>query len=85
MYGGLQRRKRNIKYKKKLNVRFRRKMNKDLDRNRKLFWKEVDKVYGGKVESCSCIKDENGTLTLGENEVRRIWKDSFENIYNIET
>ena len=43
-------------------------MNQDADRS-KLFWKEVSKVYGGKVESCSRIKDENGRLALGEDEV----------------
>ena len=28
--------------------------------NRKLFWKEVSNAKGGKVKSCSIIKDENG-------------------------
>ena len=34
-----------------------------------LFWKEVSKVNEGKVESCSIIKDRNGRLVLGEDEV----------------
>ena len=37
-----------------------RKMNQDLDGNRKLFWKEVTKIKGGKVESCHRIEDGNG-------------------------
>ena len=44
-------------------------MNQDVDGNRKLFWKEVSKVNGGKVESCSRIKDGNGRLALGKDEV----------------
>ena len=71
--------------KKEINEQFGRKMNEDVERNRKLFWKEVSKVNEGKVESCSRIKDGNGGLALGEDEVRRIWKDYFEDLYNIET
>ena len=49
-------------------------MNKDVDGNRKLFWK---KVNGGKVESCSRIKNGSGRLAIGGDEVQRIWKDYF--------
>ena len=41
-------------------------MNQDVDGNSKLFWKEASMVNGGKVGSCSKIKDENGRLALGE-------------------
>ena len=41
------------------------------------------KVNGGKVESCSRIKDGNERLTLGEEEKQRIWKNNFEDLYNI--
>ena len=54
-------------------------MNEDVNENRKLFWK-VSNVKGGKVESCSRIKDGNGRLTLGEDKVRRIWKEYFEDL-----
>ena len=37
----------------------------------------------GKLENCSRIKDVNGRLALGTNEVKRIWKDYFEDIYVI--
>ena len=40
-----------IQSKKQVNEQFGRKMN--VNGNRKLFWKEVSKVKGGKVESCS--------------------------------
>ena len=34
------------------------------------------------MESCSWIKDGGGRLAQVEDEVRRIWKDYFENLYN---
>ena len=37
--------------------------------NRKLFWKEVSNAKGGKVENCSRIKNGNGRLAQGEDEV----------------
>ena len=57
-------------------------MNEDVNRNRKLFWKEVSNMKGGKVESCNIIKDGKGRLAQGEDEVRRIWKKYFEDLYN---
>ena len=36
--------------------------NEDVNGNRKLFWKEASNEKGGKVESCSRIKDRNGRL-----------------------
>ena len=48
--------------KKKANEQFGRKMNKDVNGNRKLFWKEMINPKVGKVESCSRIKDGNGRL-----------------------
>ena len=42
-------------------------------------------MNGEKFESCSRTKDENGRLTLGGAEVRRIRKGYFEELYNIET
>ena len=47
-------------------------MNQDVDGNRNLFWKKVSEVNGGKMESCSRIKDGNGRPTLEEDEVQRI-------------
>ena len=60
-------------------------MNQDMSGNGKLVWKEVSKANGGKVESCSRIKDGNGRLAQGKDEVRRIWKEYFEDLYNIDT
>ena len=39
----------------------------------------------GKVESCSKIKEGNGRFAQGEDEVRRIWKEYFEDLCNIDT
>ena len=47
--------------------------------------KEVSTAKGGKVESCSTMKDGNGSLAEGEDEVRRIVKDYLEDMYNIDT
>ena len=61
-----------IQRKKKANKQFGRKTNEDVTGNRKLFWKEVSNVKGGKVKSCSRKKDGNGELAQGEDEVQRI-------------
>ena len=47
-------------------------MNEDVNGNRTLFWKEVGELNRGKVGSYSRIKEENGRLALGEDEVRSI-------------
>ena len=60
-------------------------MNKDVKGNRKLLWKEVSKVNGGKGESYSRIKEENRRLAKREDELRRIWNEYFEDLYNIDT
>ena len=44
-------------------------MNQNVNRNRKLFWKEVSKANGKNVENCTRIKGANGRLTLEEDEV----------------
>ena len=61
--------------KKKVNEQFGRKMKDDVNGNSKLFWKKVSNRKGGKVESCSRIKDGNGRVVQGMDEVRRIWKE----------
>ena len=60
-------------------------MNEDVNGNKKLFWKEISNAKGGKVESCSRIKDGNGRLAQGEDEIRKIWKEHFEDLYNTNT
>ena len=61
---------------------FGRKMNQGVNGNRKLFWKEVSKANGEMVEDSNRIKDGNGRLVLEEAEVRRIWKEYYEDLYN---
>ena len=46
---------------------------------------EVSNATGRKVESCSTIKNGNGRLTQGEDEVQKIWKEHFKGLYNIDT
>ena len=36
------------------------------------------------MESCSRIKGGNGRSAQGEDEIRRIWKEYFEDLYNID-
>ena len=60
------------KSKKEVNEQFRRKMNHDVSGKRKLFWREVTKVNGGKVKRCSKIKDGNRRLVLGVEELQKI-------------
>ena len=54
----------------------------DVDGNKELFWKEVN---GGKGRGCSRIKDGNSRLPMEEDELQRIWKSYFEDLYNIGT
>ena len=42
-------------------------------------------MNGGKVENSNKIKDGNGRLLLEETEVQRIWKEYYEDLYNIDT
>ena len=39
---------------------------------------------GENVESCSRVKDENRRLAQGEDKARKIWKEYFEDMYNID-
>ena len=41
-------------------------------------------LKGGKVENCTRMKDGNGRLAQGEDKVRKIWKEYFEDVYNID-
>ena len=60
-------------------------MNQDVNGNRKLLWKEMSRANGGKVENSNRIKDGNLRLVLENAEVRRIWKEYYENMYNKDT
>ena len=44
----------------------------------------MSKANGGKVENSNRIKDGNGRLILEKDEVRRIWKEYYEELYNID-
>ena len=66
--------------KEEVQEQFGIKMNQDVNGNRKLLWKEMSKANGGKVENSKRIKDGNGRLVLEETEVRRIWKEYYEDL-----
>ena len=66
--------------KKEIQEQLGRKINQDVNGNRKLFWKEVNKVNGGNVENSKLIKDGNRRLVLEEAEVRRIWIKGFNGV-----
>ena len=67
-----------------MKYQFRGKMNEDIDRDRKLFWKKMNNLNGRKDES-SCRKRMKMGLELGEDELRRIWKDYLQNLYYMDT
>ena len=52
-------------------------MNQDVGGNRKLFWKGMSKVNGGQLKICSIIRYLIGKLSVGEDDVRKIWKEHF--------
>ena len=45
----------------------------------------MDVRVEGKVGSCSRTKDRNRRLAQGEDEVRKVWEEYFEDLYNIDT
>ena len=45
----------------------------------------MGEVSGRKVEIHIRIKDRNRSQVMEEDEVRRFWKDYFEDLYNIDT
>ena len=55
-----------------------------MNRNGKLFRKELSKANGGKEENANRIKAVNGRLAQEEAEMRRIWKEYYEDLYNID-
>ena len=46
----------------------------------KLFWKEIDKVNGGEEENFNRINNRTERLVLGKDELRKTWKEYFENV-----
>ena len=60
-------------------------MNQEVCENIKLFRRKFVKISGGKVESCSRIKDRNGRVVVGENKIRSTLKEYPEDLYNMDT
>ena len=59
-------------------------MNHTVGGNKKLLYRKVGKINGGKVESFNRIKDGNMTLGVGEEEIQRTWNNYFEDLYNMD-
>ena len=55
-----------IQSKKKINEQFGRKMNEDVNRNRKLFWKEVSNAKGEKLGELQQSKGWKWEVATGE-------------------
>ena len=72
------------KKKKEANESFGKKMNEDAIGNRKLFWKEVKKARNSERNSCVSVKDGSGRALSGEEEVKKRWKEYFEQLYNVD-
>ena len=51
----------------------------------KSFGRDLSNAEEGKVENSSRVKNGNGRLARGEDELRRIWKENFEDLHNIGT
>ena len=48
--------------------------------NRKLFWKGIGKVTGGKAENCKRTSNRTGRMTMGEEYAQ---KKYLEGLYNV--
>src|SRR5678816_1599067 len=57
-------------------------MNGDLEGNRKLFWKEARKVKNENKGNLLRIMNRDGAFVTDEVDVRGVWKEHFENLYN---
>ena len=49
----------------------------------KMFWKEVRKARGEKMQLSEEVQDANGELIRGK-EVERVWREYFEELLNVE-
>ena len=59
-----------------MNEQFEKNINHD-------FVKGKGKMNGEKTQNYNTIIDNTGRLTVGEGELRKVWKDSFEDPYNV--
>ena len=73
-----------ISEKREVNEYFIRKINQDVNGYKRLFPNEVVKANGGKVESCSRIKDISDRLSMEEGGSAKDLKDYYEDLYNID-
>src|SRR5678816_1162189 len=69
--------------KEEVNEQFERRMNGDLQGNRKLFWKKARKVKNENKGNLLRIMNRDDAFVTNEMDVRGMWKEHFENLYNI--
>ena len=56
------------------------KLSKDFVENRKLYHKEIKNLRGAKRNDCSKIKDEDGRVLKGKEEILKRWKEYFSDL-----
>ncbi len=67
--------------KRRVDEEFGRKLNENFSENKKLFWKEVRRVRGGERGGGVRMRGEDGELVRGENNLKGLWKDYFEQLF----
>ena len=58
-------------------------MGNDFEGDKKMFWKEVQRLRNGKQAREEMVKDVNGLIFLVGVEVRRRWAEYFEQVLNV--
>ena len=69
--------------KKEADVRWGEKLMDDFSRNKRMFWKEVNRTRKGIEVKEECVKDVNGNVVTEKNEVCERWKGYFEGLLNV--
>ena len=69
--------------KRKADERWGRKVSEKYETNKKLFWKELKDVRKNSDSEVVRVKDENGNVVGGEQEVKERWKRYFDSLLNV--
>ena len=71
--------------KQRVDEDFGRKLSEDFNVNKKLFWREVKRERGGSETRSVRVKNEDGSLVGGREEVTGVWKRHFERLMSERT
>ena len=71
--------------KQRVDEDFGRKLSEDFNVNKKLFWREVKRERGGSETRSVRVKNEDGSLVGGKEEVTGVWKRHFERLMSERT